>query len=323
MRTLLTRSFGLAAVLLLAVGASPARADVCIRIDEAHDTLSPEDRTAAVLLLAKAFQHAGLRVVEGNCESPYVLSHVRLGDTITTTLDGPGGRREGLAIGLDDLPNLYSQMVRSFVTGAPVGSLRVIDRTNVTRAQDQPPRRLESDRFAYARLGYGAVFGDRRYTAPAFGFGYRAEFDSIGLDVSFLNYAFGSTGSYFTDRTSSTTGSLLKLEALYFANRTANTTPYFGGGMSWGGTNISHDSTYWDGSGLQGELTAGYEIGRASSVKLFVQADAVLPFYRVTSNAYTYQRTPSSGYPVGVVTSGRYAPSLVISFGMGWQKGKR
>ena len=323
MRTLNIRSFGAAAVLLVAAAASPARADVCIRIDEAHDTLSAADRTAAVLLLAKEFEHAGLHVVDGACESPYVLSHVRLGESITTTLEGAGGRREGVAIGLDDLPHLYSQMVRSFISGAAVGSLRVVDRTNVTKAQDQPPRRLESDRFGYARLGYGAVFGDRSYGAPAFGFGYRAEMDSFGVDVSFLNYAFSSSGTYYTNRASATVGSLVKLEALYFANRTANTTPYFGGGMSWGGTNVSSGQTYWDGSGLQGELTAGYEVGRASSIKLFIQADAVLPFYRVTSNTYTYQRTPSGGYTSGVVTTDRYAPSLVVSFGMGWQKGRR
>jgi hypothetical protein len=306
--------------LVLWSAAVPARADVCIQIDEAHDTLTSGDRAAALLLVGQEFERAGLHVVRSPCEAGYTLSHVRLGDTITVTMDGPRGQRQGTAIGLDDLPHLYSQMVRSFLTGRPIGSLRVVDRTNVTKAQDEPPRRLASDRFGYARLGYGTVFGDRAYGAPAFGFGYRAEFDHVGVDVSFFNYALASSTGYGSP--SAAAGSLLKLEGLYFANPRSGAAPYVGAGISWGGTDLQNGSTYWRANGLQGEVTAGYEIGRASSVKLFVQADAVLPFYRVASTTYTYQRTPSGAYTSTVQTHDRYAPALIVSFGMGWQKGR-
>jgi hypothetical protein len=65
----------------------------------------------------------------------------------------------------------------------------------------------------------------------------------------------------------------------------------------------------WDGSGLQGELTVGYELARATSLRLFVQADAVLPFYEVTSETYSRSALVSTDH--------RYAPSLVVSIGLG------
>src|SRR5205823_9319514 len=41
----------------------------------------------------------------------------------------------------------------------------------------------------------------------------------------------------------------------------------------------SSGSTYWNGSGLQGELTAGYEMLRASNIRMFMQTDVIVPFY--------------------------------------------
>jgi hypothetical protein len=86
-----------------------------------------------------------------------------------------------------------------------------------------------------------------------------------------------------------------------------------GGGISWGGGYSSSGTswanrTYWQGSGLQGELTVGYEVGRASTLRVFVQADATLPFYMMTSS-----RTGDT----------RYSSSLAVSVGVGWQRGRR
>jgi hypothetical protein len=305
---------------------APARAqtgttgkDVCVTVDEAHDTFSPQDRTAAVLLLAKQFELAGRTVVPEGCSTAYTVSHVRLGNTIMVTLAGPDGHREGTALGLDDLPALYSQMVRSIVTGRPMTGFNVIDRTNVTASQASP-KRVQSNSFGYARLGYGAVFGDHTYAGPAFGFGYRAELDSFGIDVSFFNFqtkASSSNSSSYSNyngytyataspSTGSFAGSLLRLEGLHFISPTANTTAYVGGGLSYGGTTFG---SYWHGSGLQGELTVGYELPRASTLRVFVQAEAVLPFYTATGQTFS----SSSGY----TTTHRYAPSFGVSLGLG------
>ena len=315
----------------LCFAAVGAQAQVCVRIDESQDTLTQNDRTAAVLLLTRQFAAAGQQVV-ADCPTPYRLAHIKLGNSITVILSGPLGEREGTALGLDDLSPLYNQMVRSLLTGRPMTGLAVVDRTNVTAAQ-ATAQRVYSDAFSYARLGYAGIFGDRIYRTPSFGFGYRAELDKVALDVSFLNFLIGQS-NYYGSSTSASGASLVKLSGLYMLNRRANSTPYLGGGLSWGRTDINDTqpveftqvgggptSVYYyntggHGSGLQGELTAGYEFGRATTIRMFVQADAILPFYSVTS------QTVSSRGVVSSETS-RYTPSLVMSVGLGWQRNRK
>jgi hypothetical protein len=92
-----------------------------------------------------------------------------------------------------------------------------------------------------------------------------------------------------------------------------------------------HDSTrgansrFGSGSGLQGGLTAGYEIARATSARVFVQADVTLPFYHVDFRTYSYPEPPSNGrYLTPIVTTeSEYTPSIAISVGFGWQRRSR
>jgi hypothetical protein len=301
--------------------ATSAQADVCITIDTARDTLSETEQAAAMLLMERQFQQAGERVVPAGCVSQYSLTHVRLGNTIVVSIEGPGGRREGIAQGMDDLPALYSQMARSIVSGRPMEGFNVIDRTNVTESQSTA-RRVHTDSIWYARLGYGNLFGNESYGTPALGFGYRAELDAFAIDVSFLNFQFSNVDGYSSG--GATTQSLLKLSGLYFLSPTANRSAYFGGGLSYGhqsfGRSYSATSGYYssgfDGSGLQGELTAGYEFARVTTFRMFVQADAVLPFYEATSETYSIPSRPGSAPPMPT-TSRRYAPSLIVSIGVG------
>lgn len=320
------------AVALLAAAPAHAQAQtagkaVCITIDAAHDTLSPQDRSAALLMLARQFEINGERV-DGTCDMPYTLSHIRLGETISVTLAGPGGNREGTALGLDDLPALYSQMARSIVTGRPMIGFNVIDRTNVTEAQSAPPRRVKIESLTYARLGYGGVFGDRTYGGPSLGFGYRAELDTFALDVSFLNFQIPSSGASSSSQRGSS-GSVLKLQGLHFVNSKANATAYFGGGLSYGFTDfggssgVGYYTSGWQGNGLQGELTVGYEVPRSSALRVFVEADATLPFYTVAATRTTYSNSRTASTYTTSVSSERYAPAVVVSIGLGWQRHRR
>jgi len=299
-------------VFLLAT--ATARADVCLAIDETHDNFPAADRAAALLFVGKQFELAGEHVTGEGCPKQYVLSHVRLGQTIMVTLAGPAGHRELTALGMEDLPAVYSQIVRSIVTGRPTTGFHVTDRTNVTAAQASV-QRVEADSLWYARLGYGSVFGDRSYGGPAMGFGYRHELDSFGVDVSFLNFQTRTSQpyGYYTSSDGAFAGSVLKLEGLYFPRATANGTPYIGGGLSWGGTNFGAG---WEGTGLQGELSAGYEFLRASTLRTFVQVDAVLPFYNVSTVRYPLNYRP--GAPI--ITDQRYAPAISVSLGIGIQR---
>ena len=170
----------------LCSAAVEAGAQVCTRIDESQDTLTPSDRTAAVLLFNRQLAMAGEQVV-ADCPTPFLLAHIQLGNAITVTVSGPRGDRQGTALGLEDLPALYNQMVRSLLTGRPMTGLAVVDRTNVTAAQATSAPRVRSDSFWYARLGYAGIFGDRTYGTPSFGFGYRAELDRVALDCNQRN----------------------------------------------------------------------------------------------------------------------------------------
>jgi hypothetical protein len=322
----LTRVSAVAAFCLIGLAVPEARADVCVAVDDARDTFPPSDRSAAVLLISKHFELAGERVGPAPCADQYTLSHIRLGDTIAVMLTGPKGRREATAIGLDDLPAVYDQMVRSILTGQPMTLRGVVDRTNVSIAQTAKLR-VESDNIFYARLGYGATFADGTYGMPSIGLiGYRRELDSFGIDMSFLNFNMKTDNSYAGDM-SGGSYEWLRLEGLYFTNPKAEQTIYFGGGMAYGGTTLSNGSYYdrsyrdWHGSGLSGVLTAGYELPRASTLRVFVQSDLTLPFYSLESAQYG-PYIPSVPYKAPTVTTMRhYAPSLAISVGLGWGRG--
>lgn len=315
-----TRILRLATIMCVFLAtASAAQAEVCIAIDTAHDTFSPSDQAAALLLVTRQFEQAGEQVVPAGCARPYMLSHVQLGNTIVVHISGREGEREAIAQGMDDLPALYSQMARSIVTGRPMTGFNVVDRTNVTASQ-AAARRIHTDSLWYARLGYGSLFGNDLYGTPALGFGYRAELDSFAIDVSFLNFQFGTASSSSSSGAAAQT--LLKLSGLYFLSPSANRSPYLGGGLSYGhqsfGGSYNPTTGYYtsgyDGSGLQGELTAGYELARVTSFRFFVQADAVLPFYE--STAETYPTRPRTGVVTPTIER-RRAPSLVVSIGLG------
>jgi len=323
-------STALLAIVVWVGVAGTAAADVCVSIDEPRDTFNSADRSAALILIAREFRQEGLQVAADNCTADYVLSHVKLGNVIIVSLAGPNGQREGRALGMDDLPALYSQMVRSIVSGRPMAGFNVVDRTNVTEAQSVQ-HRVETDSFTYARLGYGTTFAGKAQGAPTMGFGYRAELDSFAIDVSFLNYQIRSAGSSYNAASGyygsggGVSGSILKLEGLYFLKPAANASGYFGGGLSWGVTSVSKgtSTTYSSsrGSGLQGELTVGYELPRASTMRVFVQADAVLPFYRATGETVTF--LSKSPYTTRTSDGRRYTPSLSLSLGLGWQRHRR
>lgn len=306
--------------------AAAASAQTCIRIDEQHDTLQPDERTAARMLVARQFGLAGHKVADENCAATYLLSHIRLGTTISVTISGPAGTREATALGLDDLPAVYSQMVKSLTTGQPMG-LAVVDRSNVSATQDLPPRRVRAEGYWYARVGAGSLFTESAQNGASFGFGYRAGFDRMALDVSFLNAQLSNDAGYFGS--SGSVWSLIKLQGLMFTHPAANRSAYFGGGLSYSRASVRAEANggfprTGYGSGLQGDLTVGYEITRARSTRVFVQTDIGLPFYHVQVETLTYPETtsPSGGriyLPPTVTIDRQYAPSLAVSLGFGWQ----
>lgn len=192
------------------------------------------------------------------------------------------------------------------------------------------PTLVEAHSFSYARIGYGPLFGEQPYGMPGFGFGYRAALNRLGLDVSFLNLQTYTDSTYTSN--GRTAGSWVKLEALRYSRPGAKASLYVGGGVSLGGVDFGDDSgrrlpdgateyqSPWSGHGLQSELTLGYELARDSTMRVFLQADATLPLYSARSVTSVYSR--ATGTEI-IRSDSRYAPSLVLSVGMGWGRGRR
>ena len=305
----------------LGVAATPQRAEAsaCVKVDINRDNLTEQERQAATMLLTQALEKSGQAVVVSGCDQTYVLSHVKLGTNVSITLAGPQGYRQATAHGLEDLPNWYDQMVRSLLSGQPMSATGMgVTRDNVAVTQ-VVPNRVEAELDWYARLGYGLTFGGDLRKGPALGFGYRYELDNLGIDFSFLNFMVDSNNDNSSNASVGVTATWIRLQALYFFNSMANGSTYLGAGLGWGAAATAETvtdsagnvtSAAFSGSGLEGQVTAGYEFLRASTIRLFAQADLTLPFYMAHSSFYGSTSNES-----------RYLPSATFSLGIGWGRG--
>jgi hypothetical protein len=191
-----------------------------------------------------------------------------------------------------------------------IATLMLLAETLPARAQMIVQREGTDDGFGYAKAGGGLLFGDQVYALPGITLiGFRAGFGSFGVDTSLLSLlgpaeSGGPTGS--AAYASAVTG--VKVQLLHFHSPDSDRTLYsglglglygerqFGSGKARGGP--------WDGQGWQGELSAGYEFGRSTMVRPFLQLDLTLPFYLSLSEI---------GLPA------RRAPSMAMSVGLGFQ----
>ncbi len=282
----------------------PASSGVCVAVDQGRDTLAPEERNAARSLLLQAFENEQQPVDASGtaCSETYWVSNIKLGNTINVTLSGPRGRRSGRATSLDDLPNVYSQMVKSLITGAPMETGGgATDRTNVTKDQSAP-RRVAADSLKYVGLGYGGVISGRFAYGPAFGFGYRKELDRIGLDIS-MTFLLAND----TDASDGITMAIPRLLGLWYQQPIADNTVYYGMGISYGFAAGNDGDMTYAGSGLQFHAVAGYEAFRSSTIRGFLQLDGTFPVYKSDS-------------VLDSDASDKWTPSVSLNLGFGWGK---
>jgi hypothetical protein len=120
-------------------------------------------------------------------------------------------------------------------------------------------------------------------------------------------------------------GSFVKLQVLRFLDGAADRSAYVGGGLSWAGVSASSGGAFydsgWHGSGLQGEFSTGYELRGSTPLRLFIQADVGVPFFRAVRDSFSVFNGPGFARPVTV--DRRFIPSAVVSVGMGWDTRKR
>jgi hypothetical protein len=300
-------SFALAAGGAALGAARDAQAATCVQIDEGRDGLTPEERQSARTLLEDALAEQKVEVAREGCTETWTLYHVRLGETLTVVVQGPAGARRERVKSLDDLPALYRQLSRSLVTGgSTTNDSASMDRRDVTESQEDT-RRVRADAIWYAKLGYGATTADDFHSGPAFGFGRRWELDRMGIDFGFLNFILYQGSDDF----SGASVGWIDLGADFFFDPYANSTAFVGAGLSLGNHSISTETGDYEATGLQGKATLGYEMFRASTIRLLVQLEAAFPMYRLTRESVE----PLTG----VETRDRtYCPTLTLSLGLGW-----
>ncbi|MFT3766576.1 MAG: hypothetical protein QM820_13845 [Minicystis sp.] len=293
----------------IALSASASAADVCLRIDESRDTLSAQERAAAQAIFAQAVESAGDQLSGNACSRTYVLSHRKTGNVINIRITGPGGSREASCGKIEELRRVYRRMLISLQKGVPM------ERASVPDALSSPEREA-ADKIYYTRLGGSALPSAGMQGGPDLGLGMRLELDRIGIDASM---SFGVAQSGPKKEVTGVHGSIIKLTAQYYFMSQSDSTPYLGGGLSWGGRKQELDNLNYSATGLQAELIAGYELLRSSTIRIFLQADATLPLYMAKAGAH---ETPTlhgkARAPATPQISERYLPTLGLSLGIGW-----
>jgi hypothetical protein len=299
MRKLLNVTVALTLLLI----SSSAAAAVCVQVDEERDNLQPAERQATKTMVENSLRGQDLNVASENCTTTYTIYSLKLGNSVTANISGPEGSKTQKAHNIEELPETYDQMTAALISGEE-GQTAGVNRHNVTKKQ-AAPRRVRADSIYYTRLGYGAVLGGDFASGPSVAFGWRYELDSVGIDISGLNFILDtSDGDGFTF-------TLVRLGGMYFFDPVSDSTPYVGGALSWGWTGVYEELddgfTTYSGNGLQGELTAGYEFLRSSTLRVFVEANAIAPFYTASRNTFEANNDESV-----------YTPSFSINIGLGY-----
>jgi hypothetical protein len=284
-----------------------ARASACVQIDTARDGLSDEERESTRTLFEEALGEAGVSVAREGCSETWTLYHIRLGESITVVAQGPRGTRRERVQRIEDLPATYHQLASSIQSGSEnTNDSGNVDRRNVTDSQSDR-QRVSADAIWYAKLGYGSTPAAGFHGGPAFGFGRRWELDSICINLGFLNFIMYQDSNEFRGASAG----WIELGADYFFDPYANSSAYMGAGLSLGNHSIPDAGGSYENAGLQGKLTLGYEMFRASTIRLIAHLDATLPMYRLA-------RTVTD--PITQLEDEQYiySPTMQLSLGLGW-----
>jgi hypothetical protein len=232
---------------------------------------------------------------------------VRLGKSITVVVQSPRGTRRERVKKIEDLPATYHQLAHAIISGKEnTNDGSSVDRRNVTDSQSQR-KRVSADAVWYAKLGYGSTPAAGFHAGPAFGFGRRWELDSVGINLGFLNFILYQDSEEFRGASAG----WIELGADYFFDPYANSTAFVGAGLSLGNHSIPSDTGDYENAGLQGKATLGYEMFRASTIRLSALLEATLPMYRLTRTT------------IDPITSAEdddhvYSPTFQLSLGLGW-----
>jgi hypothetical protein len=278
----------------------------CVEIDAATDGLEPPDRDHAMQLIARVLEREDQLVVANNCTETYTLSHERTGEQYVIRLRSSAGKRRMTTPALSDLFEKYDRMVRSLIEAkaeAQAPQVAADPQVAVAETAQEPFPTPSIDEETPTEpkprknsLWYG-MLGVQLTGGSAGSIGYRHRRDGVALDV-----AIGFRASDEGNNGASFGGKLLGMR-----QASPSTALYAGGGISLGTLERGNEydrydssSTYYYGSGLQGDFAAGMQMG--SRTQFITQLEISLPFYRLGNN-------------FGDKT---YAPTAMLTAGLGF-----
>lgn len=315
------------APLLVLAAASPARAGTielvptCVAVD-GKDTLAPLERAQALTMLRHVLEEQDLLVVDTGCVDTYTLLHLRDGDQMIVHVRGPSGGRKLHVTGMADLPSAYERMVRALREQPPAPSSPIVpppatdleqpyptaigpsvvepvEPVEPVEAVEEPATTPYSHNVFYAQLGIGGMGGAD--TPRSFSLGYRRELDGNLFDGAFTGFGSGSGMQ-------SVSGQRFIAKVLHELTPEQASSFYIGGGLGVSGSTIQLEYSAYSGSGLEAVATAGVDLLRDNrGVRLFLQADAILPLYKMQSDS---------------ASETEYAGTFMVSLGFGLTNGR-
>jgi hypothetical protein len=254
----------------------------CVEIDTERDNLTADQQRSAQLLLSNALESQQI-VLGDPCEVTWKLSHIQMGDSITVRAEVPSGVLTMTTSAIEDLPRIYSQMANTMVNGVELGN--AVSRDDVTIEQSRNQRRVNAEYMATIRFGE-AMFSPSSSLAPMFATGMRMELDRYAIDAD-VSLAFAIHSSSSTEQVAF--GG--HINVISFVNPQAMHTPYFGGGTGYGGVYDGGNEGY----GFQSQVFGGYEMFRASTMRLFFQGNVMIPFYTLDDGSWFPTMSVSMG----------------------------
>lgn len=252
----------------------------CVEIDTERDNLTADQRRSAQLLLSNALESQQI-VLGDPCEVTWKLSHIQMGNSVTVRVEAPAGVETMTTSAIEDLPRIYSQMANAMVNGVEIED--AMNRNDVTIEQSRNQRRVQAEYLATLRFG-GGMLSPSSGISPMVAGGMRLELDryAIDADVSIIL-------DTHSDQEQFALGA--HINVISFVNPQAMNTPYYGGGLGYGGVaTVEHE-----GYGFQAHLLGGYEMFRASTMRLFFQANAVTPAYTFDDRSWSPTMSVSMG----------------------------
>ena len=315
----------------------------CVAVD-GKDTLAPLERTQALTMLRHVLEEQDLLVVDTGCVDTYTILTEHDGDQLIAHVRGPAGGRKLHVMGLADLPSAYQRMVSAlreapvapaaprvapYLTGplptvpavsaappSPVPAADLEDPSGTAASSaivpiepaepaepaesvEEPATTPASHNVFSAQLGDGGMGGA---DAPrSFSLGYRREFDGNLFDAAFTGFGSGSGMQPVS-------GQRFLVKLLHELTPEQASSFYVGGGLGVSGSTIQVESSAYSGNGLEAVATAGVDLLRDHrGLRLFLQADAILPLYEMQSIA---------------TGETEYAGTFMVSLGVGVTNGR-